>query len=186
MKKFAKKTLVVIGILCLSLFALTACSNNADNAADNSDETTMGQEADAIHEYEDINTTVETADDYFAALDIFTSAASNVKTDLAKRMEKIEPQDTESVQNVVETVKKPFTQFLNVTPVNDYAEVNQYYVDACNQILQYIDKTVAGEDAEDLLTSASENISKANTEIANALANSGKDASAETNETQNQ
>ena len=176
MTKFAKKTLVVLGILCLSLFALTACGDNsADQTADNSGETAMGQAADEIHEYEDINTTVETADDYFAALDIFTSAASNIKTDLEKRMERIEPQDSESVQNVTDTLKKPFNQFLEVTPVEEYASVNQYYVDACNQILQYIDKTVAGENADDLLASASENISKANNEIADALAKSGKE-----------
>ena len=175
MKKFAKKTLVIFGILCLSLFALTACGDNSsDQTADNNDETTMGEEAAALQEYDDINTTVETADDYFAALEIFTSAASNVQTDLEKRMEKIEPQDSASVQKVTDIVKKPFSQFLEVTPVDEYKDVNQYYVDACNQILEYIDKTAAGEDAADLLASANENISKANNEIADALPNSGK------------
>ena len=174
MKKFTKKTMIIIALLCVSVFALTACNNSTDDKKVESETPSAEEEAQTIHEYEDINTTIETSDDYFKALEIFTDAAKNVKTDLANRLAEIDTSDTAKVQEVAEIVKKPFTQFLNVTPTAEYKEYNQYYVDACNQIISYVDKTIAGEDATETLNNALTNIQTATTEITNALANSNK------------
>ncbi|MGI5825742.1 MAG: hypothetical protein ACOX7J_09295 [Bacillota bacterium] len=173
MKKFTKKILVVFAVLCVSLFALTACGDT-ENENTEPETPTAEEEAATIHEYENINTTIETADDYFAALDTFTYAAKNVKTDLANRLAEIDTADTAKVQEVAEAVKKPFTQFLNVTPSAEYTEANKYYADACNQIIEYIDKTIAGEDAAEILNKAMANIQTGTTTVSDALANSAK------------
>ncbi len=179
MKKFTKKALILIGILCLSLFALTACGGEEDPAANsNSDGTNTAEETSAteddatIHEYEDINTTIETDDDYFAALEIFSEAAGNLSNDLNNRLAEIDTSDSAQVQEVVDTVKKPFTQFLNVTPPAAYETANASYVEACNQILTYIDQVAAGEDGGDALTNAVQLIQQTTNSIADTLANS--------------
>lgn len=178
MKKLTKKTLILISVLCFSLFALTACGGEEDPAATpNGEETTTTEETPAaeeetpIHEYEDINTTIETDDDYFAALEIFSEAANNLNSDLTNRLAEIDTADSAQVQEVVNTVKKPFTQFLNVTPPAAYETANASYVEACNQILTYIDQVAAGEDGGNALSDAVQLIQQTTNSIADALAN---------------
>lgn len=172
MKKFNKKALILASVLCLSLFALVGCGG--DDTTNVEDETpTAEEEAQTIHDYDDIAATFETPDDYFEALDTFTAAAKNVKTDLANRLAEIDTADQTAVAEVVDTVKKPFTQFMAATAPADYAEANQYYTKACEQIIAYIDAAAKGEDASAQLEEAMGNINAGTTAVTDILVKTG-------------
>lgn len=168
MKKFNKKALLVILALCVSMFALTGCDKDPEPVAD--DTPSAEEEAQKIHDYEDIAATFETDDDYFKALETFTNAGKYVKTDLANRM----AEENADATAVAEIVKKPFTQFKAITPPANYAEANKHYMVAADQYIAYVDAVVAGQDGAAQLEAAKKSMNEGTTAATDALVQSSQ------------
>lgn len=174
MKRFNKKALLVIMALCVSMFVFTGCNDETEPAPVTDDTPSAEEEAQKIHDYDDIAATFETDDDYFKALETLTNAGKYVKTDLANRMAEIDATDTAKATEVAETVKKPFTQFKAITPPAAYAEANQYYMTAADQFIAYIDAVVAGQDGTAQLEAAQKSINAGSTAATDALVKSSQ------------
>lgn len=168
MKKFNKKALLVIMALCVSMFVFTGCNDTPEPVAD--DTPSAAEEAQKIHDYEDIAPTFETTDDYFKALEILDNAGKYVKTDFENRM----AEENADAAAVAETVKKPFTQFKAITPPAEYAAANQYYMTAADQFIAYIDALAAGQDGAAKLDEAKKSMSAGNTAATDALVQSSQ------------
>lgn len=166
MKKINKK-LFVVSLLCLSVFALFGCSDepSTTNQESGINETTI------IHEYDDIAATPETFDDYLTATEIINNAVTYLETDLANNLDQINTDNAEEVAATVETVKKPFTQFMAMTAPAEYETANAHFVKACELSVKYIDAVAAGQDASADLKAAQDEVAAGITATADVIVN---------------
>lgn len=163
MKKINKK-LLLVSVLCLAMFAFFGCSDEPEAEPE-------VNEAATIHEYEDIAAAPETFEDYLKATEIIDKAFTYAPTDLQNRLAEIDTNDAAAVQTVVDTVKKPFVQFMALTPPAEYEAANADFVKACELTISYIEKTAAGEDAAADHKAAQEAMNAAITAVADVMLN---------------
>ena len=124
MKKNLAKTLSMVFVLALAVFALVGCGGNDGD-----------KDADAP-------ATVLTEEEYNAKLAEFEQAAASLQTDMQTKAAELDPTDIEGAKALFEEMKKPFADFAAVEAPEKYAAAQAKFKSGCEAMIAYIDATV--------------------------------------------
>lgn len=124
-RKIMKKNLhMLVTVLALSLaLLLSACNGNNANPSTSEDNTPPAL----------------TEEEYQEAVNTLSTDLSTIQTDANS----VNLNDEENAKKILEDLKKPFSDFMNVNPPEAYAEAHTKLQSGCQAMIDYID-TVNG------------------------------------------